>query len=254
MIDIDADPELKRLAMPKQAETSLYQRFLALVKQYQLMNLSLLVIPSTAYDSNSTETSESSEEKSEDPSKSLVSLPNRNSSSSKDESKDTGTTISMMATKPSQNNSTKTNDDDDEFRRDRFATPLTATRIDHGIKDVLGGPERNGRGTLGRGRGKGIRKALFAVDVPAEEDEDEVDTHVEHVSAPIEQEGVDAKVSSSQQPKERPQGNGIDANGTAAQIAQKGDPTDSATTVVKKSDDDQREDRITTADGIEFNV
>ena len=241
--------------IPKQAETSLYQRFLALVKQYQLMNLSLLVIPSTAYDPHSTETSESSEEKSpEDPSKSSVSLPNRNSSSSKDASKDSVTTISMMTTKASLNNSAKSNDDDDEFRRDRFATPLTATRIDHGIKDVLGGPERNGRGTLGRGRGKGIRKALFAVDVPAEEDEDEVDTHVEHVNAPAEQEGIDVKGSSSQQPKARSLVNGSDANGTIAQSAQKGDQTDSAKTETKTSDDDQREDRNTTADGIEFNV
>jgi hypothetical protein len=241
-----------------QAETSLYQRFLALVKQYQLMNLSLLVIPSTAYDANSTENPETSGEKaqtetSENPESSTE---EKSSSSTTDKvaSKQSAKSISSNSNNSTLKKPTKSTEDDDEFRRDRFATPVTATRIDHGIKDVLGG----GRGTLGRGKGKGIRKALFAVDVPAEEDEDEVDTHVEHVGVPSGSEDADAKALSGQKTTEHSPVNGISTNGTKAKGDTSKDSELEKTAPVpketKKDDEEQREEPITTADGIEFNV
>lgn len=208
------------------------------------MNLSLLVIPSTANDPQPIETPEASSEKAQtDSSESL-------DSSQKQTSISGGNAVTQsISDKTTQKNPTKSSDDDDEFRRDRFATPLTATRIDHGIKDVLGGSERTvGRGTLGRGRGKGIRKALFAVDVPAEEDEDEVDTHVEHISVPSEQEGIDAKASSPQQAPV----NGVNANGT--NVNEQTASTAKEAKDAKNDDEDRCEEPITTADGIEFNV
>jgi hypothetical protein len=239
-----------------QAETSLYQRFLALVKQYQLMNLSLLVIPSTAYDAKSAETSETSDENAQtETSENSEPIPDDKSNTStadKAASKQLAKSTSANSSNSTQKKQTKSSEEDDEFRRDRFATPVTATRIDHGIKDVLGG----GRGTLGRGKGKGIRKALFAVDVPAEEDEDEVDTHVEHVGVPFEKEGVDAKATSPQKATEHSPVNGITTNGTKA----KGDTSKKSETETApaakdtKDDEEQREEPITTADGIEFNV
>lgn len=222
------------------------------------MNLSLLVIPSTAYEEKSTEDTEASGENAQtETSENSASIPDEKSNSTtadKAVSKQSVKNTSATSDNSTQKKKTKSSEEDDEFRRDRFATPVTATRIDHGIKDVLGG----GRGTLGRGKGKGIRKALFAVDVPAEEDEDEVDTHVEHVGVPSEKEGVDAKASSPPKTTEHSSANGISINGTKA----KGDSSKESETETtapaaketKKDNEEQREEPITTADGIEFNV
>lgn len=153
----------------------------------------------------------------------------------------------------------KSANDDDEFRRDRFATPVTATRVDNGFKDVLGGSDKTiGRGTLGRGRGKGIRKALFAVDVPAEEDEDEVDTHVEHVDVV---KGDKLEIDKSSSPKQtsgQPMTNGTSIESTKPN--QDSDPKqnkaqqDDSPPTQQTTADEEKDEPITTADGIEFNV
>lgn len=150
-------------------------------------------------------------------------------------------------------------DDDDEFRRDRFVTPVTATRVDHGFKDVLGGSDKTiGRGTLGRGRGKGIRKALFAVDVPVEEDDDEVDTHVEHVGT-VKKDKLENNKSSSPTQTSGP----AITNGTSTKSTQSDQNSDSkqneprqddSPPTQKTTEDEEKDEPITTVDGIEFNV
>lgn len=148
--------------------------------------------------------------------------------------------------------------DDEDFRRDRFATPVTATKVDHGFKDVLGGSDRTiGRGTLGRGRGKGIRKALFAVDVPAEEDEDEVDTHVEHVDIVKEGKLDGDKSSSAKKTSGHSATNGIaakDSDLSKDSHSKQKHTKQNISLPAEEQEEEQKDEPIMTADGVEFNV
>lgn len=247
-----------------QAETSLYQRFVALVKRYELLNPNLLVIPSTAYDApdDAGESGAQPANARTDTSESANTDNTRSTSSgtgNSSASKNNATTKNEKPNRLDRSTVGKGDEEDNEFRRDRFATPVTVTRVDHGIKDVLGGADKTvGRGTLGRGRGKGIRKALFAVDVPAEEDEDEVDTHVEHVGV-INEDKLDTEQASSlSQTPAQPS-----TNGTAAKSTKMNHHGDLNHNSIQQSslsrehledEEEQKDEPITTVDGIEFNV
>jgi hypothetical protein len=236
------------------------------MKRYELMNLSLLVIPGDAYDTpsvtnGSATRSPTGQASPQDATRSqhkntASAIPHAKSSTS-------GISNSKASEQPKPDDSkkpVKKDDDDADFRRDLFATPVTATRLDHGFKNILlGEGSSTARGTLGRGRGKGVRKALFPVDVPAEEDDDEVDVHVEHVGVMTTDENGKDKVHEVEGRNTEPF-----SNGTAEKKASSAAPGEPKATAMPKSkdtgnDDNNEEDEEKaepniTADGVEFNV
>lgn len=235
------------------------------MKRYELMNLSLLVIPGDAYDtpsiSNGSETrSPGGQANPLDAARpqhkhTASAMPNSKTSTSE-------VATSNTSVKPKPGDSTKAikeDEDDADFKRDLFATPVTATRIDHGFKNMLRGDGTgNSRGTLGRGRGKGVRKALFPVDVPAEEEDDEVDVHVEHVGVVTTDENGKGKVTEVDGRNKEPHMNGA-ADKKASTVT---DGKSDATATPKGTDngndenegDEEKAEPNITADGVEFNV
>lgn len=248
------------------------------MKRYELLNPNLLVIPSSAYelsvateqrasldssDSTRTEGLQSASSiagvgnsSSEFPANSTVQIQSRSvpraAENSPKENTESSTNMDMQQANSASPVAPAA--DDNEFPRDRFATPVTATRVDHGFRDVLGGSDKTiGRGTLGQGRGKGIRKALFAVDVPAEEDEDEVDTHVEHIDIVSEDQTGDVKSPIAKATSGQPAMNGVTGTNESGDSKVKPAQQNVSLSTVE-SGEEQNDQPITTADGVEFNV
>ncbi|KAJ9103913.1 hypothetical protein QFC21_002376 [Naganishia friedmannii] len=245
-----------------EAETALYKRFLALMKRYELMNLSLLVIPGDAYDTptvlngsaTQSPTDQASDQRPQHKHTASV-IPNSKTSTSEI----SNSKASERHESDDSQKAIKKDEDDADFRRDLFATPVTATRIDHGFKNMLRGDGTgSSRGTLGRGRGKGVRKALFPVDVPAEEEDDEVDIHVEHVGTMMTDENGKGKVREVEGRNKEASANGT----TEKKASSVADEEPKATVALKRTDnghdaneeDEEKAELNITADGVEFNV
>ncbi|KAJ9120158.1 hypothetical protein QFC22_003057 [Naganishia vaughanmartiniae] len=248
-----------------EAETALYKRFLALMKRYGLMNLSLLVIPGDAYDTPTVTNGPATQSPTGQTSDQDATRPqHKNTASVLPTSKISTSEIpnSKACGNPKSDDlkkAIKKDEDDADFRRDLFATPVTATRIDHGFKNMLRGDGTStSRGTLGRGRGKGVRKALFPVDVPAEEEDDEVDIHVEHVGVMTTNENGKSK-GKAQEVEGRNEETNVNTEKSASSVAAEESKTTSTPESADKGNEESEEEEEKaepniTADGIEFNV